>query len=73
MKGNNEIKICGAAKIQCSASAEHNAIHRDVMHLCNCLPACNSISYDFTMSESKYNLEEVWSRSAFGGHMDLEK
>lgn len=73
LKGNSQVKICGLGKIQCSKMAGQSVIHRNILHMCNCLPECNSISYDFTMSESKFYLEEVWRRSAFGAHMDIDK
>lgn len=59
--------------MRCCQDAENNIIHHDILNLCNCLPGCNSISYDVTMAESGFNLDEVFRRSALSGHVDVDK
>lgn len=67
--GDENTKICGAAKVQCYDDAEINLFDEKVARTehdksvwsfrqkCNCMPACLSIDYDAEINNVKYDME----------------
>lgn len=64
--GDNDTKICGAAKIKCYNDAEDKLSEKEfteglgdniekVKSGCNCLPSCTSITYDAEISQAPFD------------------
>lgn len=57
---DDAMKLCGPSKVTCSTNAYRVANNRKNTELCNCLPACNSVTYDVSMLDGAYKLSEVF-------------
>jgi acid-sensing ion channel, other len=60
---SNDVEICGASKISCLRKAEFELLQLQISQglkeqemQCNCLPGCNSITYDVEISQSDFNM-----------------
>lgn len=66
-KGDKDTAVCGSAKSECIDESESNLLKKafteslkdavDISNICNCLPACTSISYDAEISQAKFDAE----------------
>lgn len=70
--GDKDTPICGASKITCYEDAEDKLIENGLIegfknaktagtagNICNCLPACTSITYDARISQAQFESRDL--------------
>ena len=71
-QGDKDTPICGASKITCYEDAEDKLIENGLIegfknaqtagtagNICNCLPACTSITYDARISQAQFESKDL--------------
>ncbi|KRG07930.1 uncharacterized protein Dmoj_GI25715, partial [Drosophila mojavensis] len=66
-----DVPVCGLEKIDCYTKAQdelyallqnqtvHQSVDPNTKVMCNCMPACTSLEYNFEISRAFYNLEKT--------------
>lgn len=67
------MNICGPARIRCAFQAENDLFLTGAADICNCLPACATVTYDVESYQVDYELIRAIDSSKYGRSYDSEK
>lgn len=71
--GSQEAKVCGTRKVRCIMHAEKTLFLSGAENLCDCLPACTSVSYNIEQNLVEFDFINAWKKSRFPELIEFEK